>query len=91
MHCGVAYESVCSLARGHVIRVWGWPLTLVCQFEPSLFSAEPGNLLKTTRSSVTDMMDMPIHRPRMPPILDHRSTNVYDGTWIVLVTVISLK
>ncbi len=20
-HCGVAYESVCSLARGHVIRV----------------------------------------------------------------------
>ncbi len=21
-HCGVAYESVCSLARGHVIRVW---------------------------------------------------------------------
>ncbi len=21
MHCGVAYKSVCSLARGHVIRV----------------------------------------------------------------------
>ncbi len=21
-HCGVAYESVCSLARGHVIRWW---------------------------------------------------------------------
>ncbi len=21
--CGVTYESVCSLARGHMIRVWG--------------------------------------------------------------------
>ncbi len=23
MHCGVTYESGRSLARGHVIRVWG--------------------------------------------------------------------
>ncbi len=25
MHCGVAYESIQSIARGHVIRVWNHP------------------------------------------------------------------
>ncbi len=28
MHCGVAYESVCSFARGHVVRVWLWVLSI---------------------------------------------------------------
>ncbi len=28
-HCGVAYVSVCLLARGHVIRVWQAD-TLIC-------------------------------------------------------------
>ncbi len=32
MYCGVAYESVHSLARGHVIKVCQYIVIKVCQY-----------------------------------------------------------
>ncbi len=43
-HCGVAYESVCLLVRGHVIRVWGVGGS-VCTLSEVVYMVIPGQVV----------------------------------------------
>ncbi len=45
MHCGVAYESVHSLARGHVMRVCEWTLYVVSSWHTEYMRHEVCNSL----------------------------------------------
>ncbi len=47
MHCGMAYESVCSLVRDHVIRVWVFGF--LCS---TVFSWLCGSLTISTQNSI---------------------------------------